>query len=154
MDHIIRSYYDTSYITQERRETMFKINFEVRDSELDAQNIVNNSNYLVYLEHTRNKFLYSIGLDFLEMSKNNQNLLLVKLEIEFKKSLKPRNKFYVTCNITSQTGVRFFLNQEIRLIESDSLIARAINTIVCIDGDTKRLYTPEKIKLAVLGHSA
>lgn len=125
---------------------MFKITFETRDSELDAQGIVNNSNYLVYLEHARNSFLYSIGLDYIEMSKRGENLLLVKLEIEFKKSLRSRDKFYVTCSLASCSGVRVFLDQEIRLIKDDTLITRAVSTITCMDESNRKPYIPEKIK--------
>ena len=45
-------------------EKRFELEMEVRDYECDIQGIVNNANYLHYMEHTRHKFIKTIGLDF------------------------------------------------------------------------------------------
>ena len=37
--------------------TLFRVDFEVRDNELDIQGIVNNSNYMIYLAHARHKYI-------------------------------------------------------------------------------------------------
>ena len=38
------------------------MDMEVRDYELDCEQIVNNANYLHYMEHTRHKFCADAGL--------------------------------------------------------------------------------------------
>ena len=43
------------------------MDMEVRDYELDCEQIVNNANYLHYMEHTRHKFCKDAGLSFIEM---------------------------------------------------------------------------------------
>ena len=43
---------------------LFSIEFAVRDYECDIQGIVNNANYLHYLEHARHEFLISRGISF------------------------------------------------------------------------------------------
>lgn len=43
--------------------------FAVRDYELDSEKIVNNANYLHYMEHTRHSFCEEAGLSFTEMSR-------------------------------------------------------------------------------------
>ena len=40
-------------------EYQFETRMEVRDYECDIQGIVNNANYLHYLEHTRHRFLFA-----------------------------------------------------------------------------------------------
>lgn len=127
--------------------TIYKIEMEVRDSEIDIQGIVNNSNYYIYFQHARHKFLEEIlKIDYIEMSKQNQHLLLVSSTIEFKKSLLPKQKFYITCKLSPQGKIRFAFEQEIRLIEDNSLIAKSINIGVCMNGNKNKPYVPEALK--------
>lgn len=121
----------------------YKIEMEVRDNEIDIQGVVNNSNYYIYFQHARHKFLQEVlNIDYIEMSKQNQHLFLVSSNIEFKKSLLPKQKFYVTCKLVPQGRIRFAFEQEIRLIDH-SLIAKSINIGVCIDGNRNRPYVPQ-----------
>ena len=46
---------------------VYETRMEVRDYECDIEGIVNNANYLHYLEHTRHRFLRQAGLSFAEM---------------------------------------------------------------------------------------
>ena len=39
-----------------KKKYCFIMDMEVRDYELDCEQIVNNANYLHYMEHTRHKF--------------------------------------------------------------------------------------------------
>ena len=125
----------------------YKIEFEVRDSELDSQGVVNNSNYYIYFEHTRHKFLKDIvKVNFNEMTKQNFLMFLVKSEIEFKKSLLPDQKFYVTCKAYYSSRLKICFEQEIRLLEDNILIAKSINIGVCIDGNSRKPLIPEIFK--------
>ena len=38
----------------------YRIEFEVRDNEIDIQGVVNNANYFIYMAHARHKFLSEI----------------------------------------------------------------------------------------------
>jgi acyl-CoA thioester hydrolase len=92
---------------------------EVRDSEIDIQGIVNNANYMVYLEHARHKWLKEIGINFIEWSHKNLQLVLLSASLEFKKSLVAGNKFYVTCKAGELVSLaKFSINQEIYLIHT------------------------------------
>ena len=56
----------------------YKIEFEVRDNEVDIQGVVNNANYYIYMAHSRHKFLQDVlKVDFIEMAKANFNLFLI-----------------------------------------------------------------------------
>jgi len=125
----------------------YKIEFEVRDNEIDMQGVVNNANYFIYLAHTRHKFLKEIGISFSEMSNNKQYLFLASSTIEFKKPLKAEYKFYVTCKLIPEGSIRFAFEQEIKKIDDDVLIAKSYNIGVCVDGNNRnRPYIPEIIK--------
>lgn len=90
----------------------FKLEMEVRDSETDIQGIVNNANYMVYLEHARHKWLKEIGINFTEWPQKNLQLVLLSASFEFKKSLVPGDKFYVTCEVGESVGkVKFAIDQ-------------------------------------------
>lgn len=125
---------------------MFKLEFEVRDNELDIQGIVNNANYFVYMAHARHKFLHEIGINFAEMAEAKQYLMLAKAVIEFKRSLKANDIFYVTCKVVPDGDDAFACEQEIRLVSNNKLMATGYFPAVCIDGNTKKRYIPEKIR--------
>jgi acyl-CoA thioester hydrolase len=127
--------------------SVYKLEFEVRDNELDVQGIVNNANYFIYLAHTRHKFLKEIGISFSEWSEEKQYLLLVSSNIEFKKSLRAEDKFYVTCSLVPEGTLRFGFEQEIRKSLDDVLIVKSYNIGACLDGKNRnRPYIPEIIK--------
>lgn len=125
----------------------YKLEFEVRDNELDMQGIVNNANYFIYFMHARHKYINEIGISFAKMTEANQLLLLISSNIEFKKPLKAEDKFYVTCKLIPEGSLRFAFEQEIRRSLDDVLIAKAINIAVCLDGNNRnRPYIPDFIK--------
>lgn len=125
---------------------MFRVDFEVRDNEVDIQGIVNNANYFIYMAHARHLYLHSIDINFAAMALDNQNLLLIGSNIEFKRSLRPNDKFYVTCKMVAEGKLRVAFEQEVRKIEGDELIVKARNIAVCMDANRNRPYVPEKIK--------
>jgi acyl-CoA thioester hydrolase len=125
----------------------FRLDFEVRDNEIDMQGIVNNANYFIYFAHARHKFLKELGVSFAKMTEENQLLLLISSTIEYKRPLKSEDLFYVTCQLAPEGKIRFAFEQEIRKTVDDSLIATARNIGVCLNGNHKnRPYVPEIIK--------
>ncbi len=46
---------------------MFELPMKVRDYEVDVEGIVNNANYLHYMEHTRHEFCAAVGMSFRQM---------------------------------------------------------------------------------------
>ena len=127
--------------------SVYQLEFEVRDNEIDIQGVVNNSNYLIYLAHARHQYVKQLGVSFSKWSEDKQYLFLVKTEIEFKKPLRSEDKFYVTCKLVPEGKVRFAFIQEIIKLPDNLLIAKAHNTCVCIDGNNRnRPYLPEIIK--------
>ena len=74
----------------------FNLKFVVRDYECDLQGVVNNANYQHYLEHARHQFLISKGVSFVELHDEGIDLIVTKVEIEYKYPLKSRDEFFVT----------------------------------------------------------
>ena len=57
---------------------------EVRDYECDIEGIVNNANYLHYMEHTRHLFLKECGLSFAEMHNKGVDAVVARMNLQYK----------------------------------------------------------------------
>lgn len=91
----------------------FELEFEVRDYECDLQGIVNNAVYLNYLEHTRHKFLLSRGIDFAKLHNEGIDLVVSRIEIDYKYSLTSGDRFVVKLNTHKEGHLRMVFEQEI-----------------------------------------
>ncbi len=111
---------------------MFSIEFSVRDYECDQQSIVNNAVYLNYLQHARNEFGQSIGLDWQEMSSRGVNLVIRRAELDYLTSLKTGDKVKVTVRPFRKGKFRFYFEQEIIRIPDETLAVKALMTVACV----------------------
>lgn len=68
-------------ILKDNKKYCFIMDMEVRDYELDCEQIVNNANYLHYMEHTRHKFCSDAGLSFIEMHNHGMDVVVRKLRL-------------------------------------------------------------------------
>ena len=122
----------------------FSLNLKVRDYECDMQGIVNNAIYQHYLEHARHEYLLSRGLSFAEMTRQGVFIVVVRAELDYRKSLQAGDEFQVTVKATRPTPVRLVFGQSI-LLDQDAppiLKARIICTAVNAAG---RPYFPEQL---------
>jgi acyl-CoA thioester hydrolase len=99
--------------------------FIVRDYECDLQGVVNNANYQHYLEHARHEYLISIGVSFFDLHTEGIDLIVTKVEIEYKYPLKSRDKFIVTVEIEREGNARLCFIQEIYRQTDNKLIVKA-----------------------------
>lgn len=102
---------------------------EVRDYECDMQGIVNNAVYQNYLEHARHKFIKSRGLDFAEITKQGIHLVLIKAELEYKRSLQSGDSFYIQTSVERISKLKLAFLQKIYRSCDDQLILNAKMTI-------------------------
>jgi acyl-CoA thioester hydrolase len=110
-------------MTQENQP--FSLKFIVRDYECDLQGVVNNANYQHYLEHARHEFLISRGVSFFELHNDGIDLIVTKVEIEYKFPLKSRDEFSVTVTIQREGNARILFIQEIFRYPDLKLIVKA-----------------------------
>ena len=95
-------------------EELFTITLEVRDYECDLQGIVNNSVYQNYLEHARHQFLKAKNVDFAKLTAEGIHLVVIKAELEYKKSLKPGDTFTISVRMEKVGRVRWAFVQQVR----------------------------------------
>lgn len=103
----------------------FGLEFVVRDYECDLQGVVNNANYQHYLEHARHEFLITKGISFSRLHGEGIDLIVTRVEIDYKYPLRSRDKFIVSVDIQREGNVRLVFIQDIVRFEDEKLIARA-----------------------------
>lgn len=92
---------------------VFELEFEVRDYECDLEGIVNNAVYLNYLEHTRHKYLLSRDIDFAKLHNEGIDLVVSRIEIDYKYSLTSGDKFVVRLTTRREGFLRMIFEQEV-----------------------------------------
>ena len=103
----------------------YNLKFIVRDYECDLQGVINNANYQHYLEHARHEFLIYKGVSFVQLHDEGIDLIVTKVEIEYKFPLKSRDEFIVTVNIQREGNARILFVQEIYRLPDLKLIVKA-----------------------------
>ncbi len=74
---------------------LFTLEMAVRDYECDLQAVVNNGVYQNYLEHARHEFLKFLGIDFAKLAAEGINLVVTRVEIDYKLPLRSGDVFLV-----------------------------------------------------------
>jgi acyl-CoA thioester hydrolase len=103
----------------------YSLEFVVRDYECDLQGVVNNANYQHYLEHARHEFLISKGISFVKLHEEGIDLIVTKVEINYKFPLRSRDKFIVTVAIQREGNARLVFNQDIFRFPDEKHIVNA-----------------------------
>ena len=101
------------------------LEFSVRDYECDIQGVVNNANYLHYLEHARHVFLQSRNISFIKLHEEGIDLVVTRVEIDYKYPLRSDDKFVIRINIAREGNVRLVFFQDIYRLPDEKLIVRA-----------------------------
>ncbi len=113
------------------------MDMEVRDYELDCEQIVNNANYLHYMEHTRHRFCADAGMSFVEMHNRGMDVVVRKIEIEYKTSLRG-NESFLSCLRIERKGARFIFHQDILKSNGEVAAEGVVTVVVLKDGKLSR----------------
>lgn len=119
------------------RKYCFIMEMEVRDYELDCEQIVNNANYFHYMEHTRHKFCSDAGLSFVEMHNQGMDAVVRKVEIEYISSLRG-NESFLSCLRLERKGPRFIFHQDIMRPGGELVCQALVNVVVLKNGKLSR----------------
>lgn len=117
---------------------MFSTRIKVRDYETDSQGIVNNANYLHYLEITRHEFCLDRGTSFRAMQARGLDPVVRKIEIEYLASLTMDDTMESRLTVERE-GPRFIFRQDIYNSATGAHVVRAVVTVVILqDGKLSR----------------
>lgn len=107
------------------KEYQFVKELAVRDYECDMQGHVNNAVYLNYLEHCRHEYLKEFGLNFAEQVGRGINLVVIRAEIDYKRSLRSGDRFMVGVIMEKVSPLRYRFLQDVYLLPEKKLILKA-----------------------------
>lgn len=111
---------------------LFELEMKVRDYEVDYEGIVNNANYLHYLEHTRHEFCLGAGLSFAAMHERGIDPVLRRAEIDYISPLRSGDTF-LSCLRLHRKGPRFIFEQDIYRLPDHAPVLRALITVASIE---------------------
>lgn len=110
---------------------IYSLPLKVRDYEVDSQGIVNNANYLHYLEHTRHEFCQERGISFRDMQRAGIDPVVRKIEISYLTPLRLAEEMESKLWM-ERRGARFIFHQDIFNAKGKEVV-RALVHIVCIE---------------------
>ena len=129
----------------------YTLEMAVRDYECDLQGVVNNAVYQNYLEHARHEYLKSIGIDFAALAAQGINLVVTRVEIDYKTSLTSGDHFVIEVRLERISPVRIGFRQDIYRLPDRKVAVKALVTGTALN--TKgRPQLPEAMK-DILDHS-
>ena len=110
---------------------IYGLPLKVRDYEVDSQGIVNNANYLHYLEHTRHEFCQERGISFRDMQRDGIDPVVRKIEISYLTPLRLAEEMESKLWM-ERRGARFIFHQDIFNAKGKEVV-RALVHIVCLE---------------------
>jgi len=103
----------------------YDLEFSVRDYECDLQGIVNNAVYQNYYEHARHQFLLGQDIDFAKLHNEGIDLIVSRVEIDYKYSLRSGDTFRVTVSTRREGHLRLIFDQDIFKLPENKLVSHA-----------------------------
>ncbi len=109
----------------------YETRMEVRDYECDIEGIVNNANYLHYMEHTRHLFLKECGLSFADMHAKGVDAVVARMNLQFKTPLRCDDEFISRLALKKE-GIRYVFYQDIYRAGDEQLCFKGVAELVSI----------------------
>ena len=109
----------------------YETRMEVRDYECDIEGIVNNANYLHYMEHTRHLFLKECGLSFADMHAKGVDAVVARMNLQFKTPLRCDVEFISRLALKKE-GIRYVFYQDIYRACDEQLCFKGVAELVSI----------------------
>ena len=113
------------------KKYIFETRMEVRDYECDIEGIVNNANYLHYIEHTRHLFLKSLGVSFADLHNRGVDAVVARMNLQYKTPLRCDDEF-ISCLNLRKEGILYIFMQDIFRASDQKLCFRATVELVSL----------------------
>ena len=116
---------------------IFEMEIKVCDYEIDSQGIVNNANYLHYLEHTRHEFCEAHGVSFRDMQRRGIDPVVSKIEISYLTPLRLAETMR-SCLWIERRGARFVFHQDIFNAKGAAVVRALVHIVTLENGRLSR----------------
>lgn len=134
-------------------KNIFSLEMAVRDYECDLQGVVNNAVYQNYLEHARHEYLKAIGIDFAALAAEGINLVVARVEIDYKLSLTSGDRFAVTVSAERLSPVRIGFRQDICRLPDGKPVIKALVTGTALNSKGRPQLPKELVEAFEKGRS-
>ncbi len=121
----------------------FTLEMAVRDYECDLQGVVNNAVYQNDLEHARHEYLKNVGIDFAALAAQGINLVVTRVEIDYKVSLTSGDRFMVEVRPVRISPVRIGFRQDIYCLPDRKPVIKALVTGTALNAKGRPQLPPE-----------
>jgi acyl-CoA thioester hydrolase len=125
----------------------YTLEMAVRDYECDLQGVVNNAVYQNYLEHARHEYLKHIGIDFAALAAQGVNLVVTRVEIDYKISLTSGDHFVVEVRPERISPVRIGFRQDIYRLPDRKPVVKALVTGTALNAKGRPQLPQELAKI-------
>ena len=116
------------------KKYIYETRMDVRDYECDIEGIVNNANYLHYTEHTRHRFLRSLGVSFSELHEKGIDAVVARMQLTYKVPLRCDDEFISRMGLKKQ-GLRWVFTHYIFRASDECLCFHAdVDLVTLING--------------------
>ncbi len=114
----------------------------------DLAGIVYYANYLKFIERGRSDWVASRGIDQLALRERDGIVFAVRrVEADYLRPAKFQDELLVTTSLTSITGARIVLDQEVR--RAGEVLFRATVTLVCLTAAGQPARIPAEIRASL-----
>lgn len=120
-----------------QQQYFYRLEMKVRDYECDLQGVVNNANYLHYMEHTRHEFLLTLGEDFESLHRKGTDLFVRKVELTYLRSLRSGDLF-VSALAMERSGAKLCFRQDLYLTDGTPVCKGIIEAVAVVNGTVSR----------------
>jgi thioesterase III len=135
-------------------EVKTSIQIEVRSTEIDGMEHVNNAKYLEYMEWSRGDWYHQVGLSSAVFTGMGVGTVIANVDIHYRKEAKLGQKLTISTEPVRKGRTSFVLKHEIHN-EQEELIAEADVVSVIIDLTTRRpVLLPEALARQFRGGGA
>jgi acyl-CoA thioester hydrolase len=110
---------------------IFETQMKVRDYECDIEGIVNNANYMHYIEHTRHEFLTSLGVSFAKLHEQGVDAVVARANMQFKTPLRCDDIFMSRLGLRKE-GLRYVFTQDIYRLPDEKICFKSTVDLVCL----------------------
>ena len=110
---------------------LYQTEMTTRDYECDVQGVVNNANYVHYLEATRHAWLQAEGFSFRKWHDEGIDVMVSEIDIRYKTPLRGQERF-LSCLNLHRDGARFIFEQDIYRADDGRLCVSAEVSVVCL----------------------
>ena len=122
---------------QQEPSYIFEMPIKVRDYEVDSEGIVNNANYLHYLEHTRHEFCEAAGLSFRQMHAEGLDPVVSRIEVRYIRPLGLGDSM-VSKIALARRGPVFVFTQDIFTPEGHPVVRATVDIVSFENGRISR----------------